>query len=68
MKTKTRYLFYFSLFLTIIGFLLDNDPKEPSTIMRFIEFFGMLSMLFILSYSIFFFTEFIRRQCITIRS
>ena len=32
--------------LTIVGFLMDGDIKEPSMLMRFIEFFMMTGILF----------------------
>lgn len=34
--------------ITIIGFIMDGDPKEPSMAMRFVEFFAMLATTFIL--------------------
>ena len=32
--------------LTIVGFLMDGDIKEPSMLMRFVEFFMMTGILF----------------------
>ncbi len=34
--------------LTTIGFLMDGDIKEPNMLMRFVEFFGMMGIIFIL--------------------
>jgi hypothetical protein len=38
--------------ITIFGFLMDSDVKEPITIMRFIEFFAMIGIIFIISFVI----------------
>ena len=46
--------------LTIFGFLMDGDAKEPSTIMRFVEFFAMVGILFsigVVLKSLFIFTK-----------
>ncbi|CAM4408645.1 hypothetical protein [Flavobacterium terrigena] len=42
--------------LTTIAFLMDGDIKEPSMLMRFVEFFGMMGILFVLI-STFYFTS-----------
>lgn len=43
-----------SLIITTIGYIIDGDVKEPSMMMRFIEFFAMLGIVFCLI-SIFYF-------------
>lgn len=42
--------------LTTIGFLMDGDIKEPNMLMRFVEFFGLIGIVFILI-STFYFTS-----------
>lgn len=39
-------IFAVALSVTIVGFLMDGDVKEPSMIMRFAEFFIMTGILF----------------------
>jgi len=41
-----------SIGITIFGFLIDGDVKEPSTIMRFVEFIAMTAIIFILSFTL----------------
>lgn len=45
-----------SAILTTIAFLMDGDIKEPNMLMRFVEFFGMIGVVFILI-STFYFTS-----------
>ena len=47
MKKKISNIFILSISFTILGFLIDGDQKEPSTIMRFIEFFAMTGITFV---------------------
>jgi len=47
MKRKTINILTVSAIITTIGFLMDGDMKEPSMIMRFTEFFAMMTMLFL---------------------
>lgn len=45
--------------ITIAGFLMDGDAKEPDMLMRFTEFIGMMGIVFLmtlLSYTVFTFT------------
>ncbi|SEA28260.1 hypothetical protein [Psychroflexus halocasei] len=53
MNNKIKNIAILSSALTTIGFLMDGDVKEPSMLMRFVEFFGMFSILFILIYSVY---------------
>jgi hypothetical protein len=48
MKKNFSRILVLSACITIFGLLLDSDPKEPSTIMRFVEFFAMLGITFVL--------------------
>lgn len=52
MNTKNLNILKLSIFITIFGFLLDSDVKEPSVIMRFIEFFAMIGIIFIITFLI----------------
>lgn len=54
MKTKIKNIAIISSVLTTLGFLMDGDVKKPSMIMRFVEFFGMFTVLFILIALIYF--------------
>ncbi len=47
MKRKLLKILTVSAIITTIGFLMDGDIKEPSMAMRFSEFFGMMTMLFL---------------------
>lgn len=49
MNTKNANILNLSIAITIFGFLLDSDVKEPSVIMRFIEFFAMIGIVFIIT-------------------
>lgn len=53
MKNKYFNILSVATFVTVIGYLMDGDPKEPSMLMRFIEFFMMTGILFVL-FSIFY--------------
>ena len=46
MKNLKVNIFAVALFITIVGFLMDGDAKEPSMLMRFVEFFMMTGILF----------------------
>ncbi len=52
MNTKNLNILKLSILITIFGFLLDSDVKEPSVIMRFVEFFAMIGILFIITFII----------------
>lgn len=40
-----------SIAITIFGFLMDGDVKEPSVVMRFVEFFMMSGIIFIVLFA-----------------
>ncbi|MFC3159699.1 hypothetical protein SAMN05443633_10630 [Chryseobacterium arachidis] len=54
MKRKILNIFTGSAILTTIGFLMDGDAKEPNVFMRFIEFFGVMGILFFFGLSVYF--------------
>jgi len=54
MKNKLLMILTWSSVLSLIGFLMDGDAKEPSMLMRFVEFFGVVGVLFIVMSSIYF--------------
>jgi hypothetical protein len=51
MGKRNLNILFISIAITIFGFLLDGDVKEPSTVMRFIEFFAMTGIIFIFTFS-----------------
>jgi hypothetical protein len=46
MNKKVLNILLLSIGITIFGFLADSDPKEPSIVMRFVEFFAVTVLLF----------------------
>jgi hypothetical protein len=46
MNKKLLNILLLSIGVTIFGLLMDDDNKEPSTIMRFVEFFAMTAIIF----------------------
>ena len=48
--------------ITTIGFIMDGDAKEPSMLMRFVEFFMMVGMVFTLLSIVYFGISFARRS------
>ena len=60
MNKKNLNILIVSIGITIFGILIDGDVKEPSILMRFIEFFVMIGIVFVITYSItniFYFTK-----------
>ncbi len=56
MKKRVLNILTIAFIVTTIGFIMDGDAKEPSMLMRFVEFVLMLGIVFILSsivYSVF---------------
>ena len=53
MKKTNLNILAVALIVTIVGFLMDGDVKEPSMLMRFVEFFMMTGILFA-TFSIFY--------------
>lgn len=52
MSKRNLTILMVSIGITIFGFLMDGDVKEPSTYMRFAEFFAMIGIVFIISFSV----------------
>ncbi len=50
MNKKNTNLLLASIGIVIFGFLIDDDAKEPSTTMRFVEFFAMVGIVFTISF------------------
>lgn len=48
--------------ITTIGFIMDGDAKEPSMLMRFVEFFMMTAILFTLISMVYFGISFARKS------
>ena len=48
--------------ITTIGFIMDGDVKEPNMLMRFVEFFMMVGVVFTLISSVYFGISFARRS------
>ena len=46
MKKTNLNILTVAALITIVGFLMDGDIKEPSMLMRFVEFFMMTGILF----------------------
>lgn len=56
MKRKLLNILAISSIITTVGFIMDGDPREPSMLMRFMEFFGMIGIVFLLTSLIYFST------------
>jgi len=56
MKRKLLNILTVSFIITTIGLIMDGDPVKPNMLMRFIEFFGMIAIVFLLV-SFFYFTS-----------
>lgn len=46
MKKSVINILALASVITTAGFLLDSDPTEPSTLMRFVEYIFMLTVIF----------------------
>ncbi|MCX8534486.1 hypothetical protein [Chryseobacterium luquanense] len=68
MKRKLSNIFIVSAILTTIGFLMDGDIKEPSMVMRFTEYFAMMSILFLVISTLYFTTNSVNKKLQKIRS
>lgn len=58
MKKNIFKILFLSLILTNLGFIMDADPKEPSMLMRFVEFFAMTGTIFLLISLVYFLATF----------
>lgn len=68
MKRKLSTIFTLSVILTTIGFLMDGDAKEPSMVMRFTEYFAMMSISFLVLSTFYFTTNSLAKKFQKIRS
>ena len=48
--------------ITTIGFIMDGDAKEPRMLMRFVEFFMMVGIVFTLISLVYFGISFARKS------
>ena len=62
MKTTLLRILVLASIITTIGFIMDSDPKEPIMAMRFIEFFAMIGILFVLFSILYYATTFTFRK------
>ncbi|KIA89549.1 hypothetical protein [Kaistella jeonii] len=62
MKKKLLNILMISSIFTTIGFIMDGDPKVPSIILRFTEFFLMLGIFFLVLSVLYFGSIFIKRS------
>ncbi|PVW11610.1 hypothetical protein [Marixanthomonas spongiae] len=62
MKQKLSTLFTIAFIITVIGFLMDGDPKEPSMVIRFVEFFAMTATIFLLISVVYFAAVFVFKK------
>ena len=50
MNKKSLNILIVSIGITIFGLLIDGDVKEPNILMRFIEFFVMIGIVFVIHF------------------
>lgn len=62
MKKKILNIVKIAFVLTTVAFLLDGDAKEPSMLMRFMEFFGMTAIFTLIVSAVYFPTSFLRNK------
>lgn len=62
MKRKLLNILTVSSIITTIGLIMDGDPKEPSMLMRFIEFFVMIGIVSLLVSFVYFSSTFIMKN------
>jgi len=61
MKKTLLNILTISSILTTIGFIMDGDPKVPSVLLRFTEFFLVLGIVFLFLSVLYFGSLFIKR-------
>ncbi len=62
MKKKILNIITISSIITTIGFIMDGDPKVPSVLLRFTEFFLLLGIVFLFLAVLYFGSLFIKRS------
>jgi hypothetical protein len=62
MKKRIVNILAIAFVLTTFGFIMDGDTKEPSILMRFVEFSFMFAVLTVLTSLIYFGINFTKRS------
>lgn len=62
MKKKILNIITISSIITTIGFIMDGDPKVPSVLLRFTEFFLLLGIVFLFLAVLYFGSLFVKRS------
>lgn len=62
MKRKLLNILAISSAIITIGLVMDGDPVEPSMMMRFVEFFAMIAVVFTFISVIYFTSTFIMKN------
>ena len=62
MKRKLSNILIVSSIITTLGVIADGDTTKPSMLMRFVEFFAMIGIIFSLISIIYFTSAFIRKN------
>lgn len=62
MKRKFSTILKIAFIVTTVGLIMDSDAKEPSMLMRFVEFILMFGFVSILTSIIYFGVNFTRRS------
>jgi hypothetical protein len=62
MKRKLLNILTVSSIITTLGVIADGDPTEPSMLMRFIEFFVMIGIVFLLVSFVYFTSTFMIKK------
>lgn len=68
MKKALLNILAVSSILTTIGYIMDGDPKVPSMVLRFTEFFLMLGTVFLFMSFFYVGSVFIKRSFRKLRS
>ncbi len=67
-KRKLFSILIFSIGITILGLLMDDDIKEPSTIIRFVEFFAMTGIIFVILTGVNYLINFVKNKVLISRN
>ncbi|MBW8359753.1 MAG: hypothetical protein K0M63_08150 [Weeksellaceae bacterium] len=62
MKRKLLNLLTVASIITTFGYIMDGDPAESGMLTRFMEFFGMLGIVFFLVSFFYFSTTFVIKK------
>ena len=62
MKKTISLLLILSFFLSTLGMIADGDPNEVSMLLRFVEFFAMTALIFVVFSIIYFSANFIFKK------